>query len=62
MKTSSVSMMETTKKPVNPSHGACRFALPWASNSPSEGEPGGSPKPRKSSAVSVVTEPESMKA
>ena len=30
MKTSSVSMMETTKKPVKPSHGACRFCLALA--------------------------------
>ena len=40
-----------------PSHGACRLALPCASNSPSDGEPGGRPKPRKSSEVRVVIEP-----
>ena len=28
MKTRSDSMIETTKKPVKPSHGACRFCLP----------------------------------
>ena len=44
------------KKPVRPSHGAWRLALPCASSSPSEGEPGGRPKPRKSSAVSVIIE------
>jgi hypothetical protein len=36
------------------------LALPCASISPSDGEPGGRPKPRKSSAVSVITEPERM--
>src|SRR5258707_10451453 len=34
--------------------------LPCESISPSEGEPGGRPKPRKSSAVSVITEEERM--
>src|SRR5438876_8095922 len=34
-----------------------RLALPWARISPSEGEPGGRPKPRKSSEVSVVMDP-----
>src|SRR5690348_8736721 len=55
MKMSSESMMATAKKPVRPSHGACTLALPCDSSSPSEAEPGGSPKPRKSSAVSVIT-------
>src|SRR5215217_5376913 len=36
------------------------FAFAWESISPSEGEPGGSPKPRKSSAVSVITEDDRM--
>src|SRR5262249_28907444 len=36
------------------------LALPWESISPSEGEPGGRPKPRKSSAVSVITEEDRM--
>ena len=31
--------------------------MPWARISPSDGEPGGRPKPRKSSEVSVVMEP-----
>ncbi len=50
-------MMAMTTKPVRPSQGACRLDLPCNSNSPSEGEPGGRPKPRKSSEVSVVIEP-----
>src|SRR5690606_15865467 len=50
MKISSDSMMATEKKPVSPSQGACTFALPWARISPRDGEPGGRPKPRKSSA------------
>src|SRR5665213_3348734 len=60
MKISNDSMIATAKKPVKPSHGACTLALPCDSSSPSEGEPGGSPKPRKSSAVSVTTEDETM--
>src|SRR6202050_1337733 len=61
MKISKDSMTATAKKRVNPSQGACTLAFPCDSNSPSEGEPGGSPKPRKSSAVSVITEDETMK-
>src|SRR5690606_31902572 len=57
MKISRLSMNASTKNEVSPSHGACRFALPWARSSPSDGEPGGRPKPRKSSAVSAVIEP-----
>ena len=60
MKISSESMNATVKKPVRPSHGAWMLALPCASSSPSEGEPGGRPKPRKSSEVSVMTEPDRM--
>ena len=44
-------MIAMLKKPVSPSHGACTLAFPCDSNSPSDGEPGGRPKPRKSSAV-----------
>ena len=44
-----------------PSHGACRLFLPCARSSPSDGEPGGMPRPRKSSEVSVVIEPFRMK-
>src|SRR5580704_13528736 len=60
MKINSDSMIATAKKPVKPSHGACTLALACDSNSPSEGEPGGRPKPRKSSAVSVITDEETM--
>src|SRR6266404_3690627 len=61
MKIKSDSMMATAKNPVKPSHGACTLALPCDSNSPSEGEPGGNPKPRKSSAVNVITDDDTMK-
>src|SRR6195952_5124871 len=61
MKISSDSMIATAKNPVKPSHGAWTLALPCDSNSPSEGEPGGRPKPRKSSAVSVITDDDTMK-
>ena len=47
----------STKKVVKPSQGACKFALPCCNISPSDGEPKGRPKPRKSRAVSVTTEP-----
>src|SRR5580700_2672118 len=60
MKINSDSISATVKKPVRPSHGAWTLALPCDSNSPSEGEPGGRPKPRKSSAVSVITEDDMM--
>src|SRR3954471_12388461 len=53
-------MMATAKKPVKPSHGACTLALPCDSSSPREGEPGGRPKPKKSRAVSVITDEETM--
>src|SRR3546814_8992925 len=61
MNTISDNRSASTQKAVMPSQGACRFSLPCLSNSPSEGEPGGRPKPRKSSEVSVTTEPEAMK-
>src|SRR3989440_4446764 len=60
MKINSDSMIATEKKPVKPSHGACTLALPCDSSSPSDGEPGGNPKPRKSSAVSVITDDDTM--
>src|SRR3954465_10172736 len=60
MKISSESMMATAKKPVKPSQGACTLALPCDSSSPNEGEPGGRPKPKKSSAVSVITDEDTM--
>src|SRR5581483_10793199 len=59
-KINSDSISATVKKPVSPSHGACTLALPCDNSSPSEGEPGGRPKPRKSSAVSVMTEDDMM--
>src|SRR5437899_6511348 len=61
MKIKSDSMMATEKKPVKPSHGACTLALTCDSNSPSDGEPGGRPKPKKSSAVSVITDDDTIK-
>src|SRR6266849_6310761 len=60
MKISSDSMMATEKKPARPSHGAWMLVLPCDNSSPSDGEPGGSPKPRKSSAVSVITDDDRM--
>ena len=60
MKIRSDSIKATVQKPASPSHGACTLALPWESSSPSDGEPGGRPKPRKSSAVSVITDPDMM--
>src|ERR1700738_31243 len=60
MKIKSDSMMATAKNPVKPSHRARTLALPCDSNSPSDGEPGGNPKPRKSSAVSVITDEDTM--
>src|SRR5690606_16686071 len=61
MKISSDSMMERLRKPEMPSQGAFRWRWPCRSNSPSDGEPGGMPKPRKSSELSVVIEPFRMK-
>src|ERR1700719_5006804 len=61
MKISNDSMIATAKKPVKPSQGAWTLALACDSNSPSDGEPGGNPKPRKSSAVSVITDDDTMK-
>jgi hypothetical protein len=49
MKISSDSIIAKVKKPVSPSQGAWIFAFACESSSPSEGEPGGRPKPRKSS-------------
>ena len=46
-------MIASTMKALMPSQGACGLALPWATSSPSDGEPAGRPKPRKSSAVRV---------
>src|SRR5690606_12103555 len=57
MKISSDSITAITTKPLMPSQGAWRLFLPWASRSPSEGDPGGRPKPRKSSEVRATMEP-----
>ena len=54
MKTSSDRVTAMTAKPESPSQGACKLLLPCNNSSPSDGEPGGSPKPKKSSDVSVV--------
>src|SRR5689334_11610159 len=61
MKINNDSMTDMVKKAVKPSHGAWRLFLPCEIISPSDGEPGGKPKPRKSSEVSVAIEPERMK-
>src|SRR5690348_18415937 len=60
MKIRSDSMMATEKKPARPSQGACTLALPCDNSSPSDGEPGGRPKPRKSSEVRVITDDDRM--
>src|SRR5690606_2945636 len=57
MKISSDSITAITSRPLMPSQGAWRLFLPWASRSPSEGDPGGRPKPRKSSEVRATMEP-----
>src|SRR5260370_8242172 len=57
MKIRSDSMMATAKKPVKPSHGACTLALPCDSNSPSDGEPDGNPKPTQPSPATTTTHP-----
>ena len=54
-------MIDSVKKAVIPSQGACRLALPCASNSPREGEPGGRPRPRKSRDVRLTMEPVRIK-
>src|SRR5207245_6674743 len=52
MKMRRLSMTASNTKPVRPSQGAWRFALPWARISPSDADPGGRPKPRRSRDVS----------
>src|SRR6185369_17326813 len=53
MKVSSNSVMTSTANVEIEIHQASRLALPWLSNSPSDGVPGGTPSPRKSSEVSA---------
>src|SRR5580658_3244002 len=56
MKMRSDSISAVTAKAESPIHGADRLDLPCSRSSPSEGEPGGIPRPRKSSEVSVLIE------
>src|SRR5262245_8397117 len=56
IKTRRESISAMMANPVMPSQGAAKFDFPCSKSSPSEGEPGGRPKPKKSSAVKVVTE------
>src|SRR5208282_6031228 len=56
MKMSSESISAVTAKAESPIHGADRLDLPWSNSSPTEGEPGGMPRPKKSSEVSVLIE------
>src|SRR5262249_11942581 len=60
MKIRSESMVATVKKPQLPCQGGCIEALPRERTSRREGEHEGRPKPRKTSAVSVITEDERM--
>src|SRR5690606_32950276 len=60
MKISRLSITASTVNEAMPSHGAWVLFLPCSSSSPSEGEPGGRPRPRKSSAVSEVMPPVRM--
>ena len=57
MKIKRLNIKASTKNPDNPSHGACRLFFPWFNNSPNDGDPGGSPSPKKSSEVRAVTPP-----
>ena len=56
IKMSKDNVVASTIKLLRTSHGACRLFLPCDSNSPSDGDPGGMPKPRKSSDVNVVSD------
>ena len=47
MKIDSDRMIDTATKPEMPSHGASRCFLPCSSSSPSDGEPGGMPRPEE---------------
>src|SRR5690606_40591202 len=61
MKTSRVSIRDRVINTEIPSQGACRLALACAISSPKDGEPRGSPKPRKSREVRVVMAPVRIK-
>lgn len=53
MKVSSSKVVTSTAKVDSEIHHASMLFLPWLSNSPSDGVPGGTPRPRKSSEVSA---------
>src|ERR1700690_1979767 len=61
MKMRSDSISAVTAKADSPIHGADRFDLPCNKSSPSEGDPGGMPRPRKSSEDGVLMEELMMK-
>src|SRR6202041_411829 len=56
IKMSSESMSAVTAKAESPIQGADKLDFPCNRSSPSEGDPGGMPNPRKSSEVSVLIE------
>src|SRR5580698_8563058 len=56
MKMRSESISAVTAKAESPIQGADRLDLPCSRSSPSEGDPGGMPSPKKSSEVSVLIE------
>ena len=60
MKIASDRMMDTEIKPEMPSQGASRCFFPSSRSSPSDGDPGGIPRPKKSSAVRAAMPPESL--
>merc|ERR1711991_49085 len=55
-KTNRVSVIARVRNAVIPNQGACKLSLPCLSISPKDGEPGGNPKPKKSSDVSAIIE------
>ena len=57
MKVSSNRVTTSTPKVDSEIHHASMLFLPWLSSSPSEGVPGGTPRPRKSSEVSARIAP-----
>ena len=52
-----LSMMAMTKKAGEPEPGTCRLSLPWASSSPSDGDPGGKPSLESRGEVRVLIGP-----
>ncbi len=53
MKVSRSNVITSTPKVEREIHQASRLALPWLSSSPSDGVPGGTPRPRKSREVNA---------